>query len=371
MGFVRYLRLTCLVLIAFSELSRMRVTIRSLASTGICILLALIAWHIGQRTHVDAFLFIWGARNRSPRTLLLVSSATIAASVAFVIASSYLGIIANYHQVVIGGRERSYLGFRYALYPSAAFFGVVCSLAYLSSRRAYLISMMLLGFTSYRLYLATDSRLSFYLGIFVLILIGFQHLSRGRLFSQRWFCIVSCLSFIACALVSIVLTFLYEPSNNYMFALNQALSSRLLFGKRALERYGLSLFGTAMGGDIVGNGLNVLGERVSGEYFYIDCLYVRILLEGGLIMFTAYIAGMTALSLNAYERCDYRLSAVLIGLALHGMVDNLMMNLFYNPFLLLIGVGLSDVLEGFHIDQREMKRDFQFKYIDNHTGDSV
>lgn len=339
----RYVRLVCIVVVLFSEVARMRITPKSLVAMFALLALVLIAWHINQKIQIDALIFIWGARDRNRRSLLMVPLISMTTAFLLVLLAARMGIIANYFEITYSGRRREYLGFRYALYPSAAMLGITCAEVCLAKDKGY-VKMLLLAVANWLVYDRTNSRLSFILALLVVILSLIYRSTEHGFLRGKTFGVIARSSFVVCAAVSIFLTLNYRPDSELMLSLNQTLGSRLRLGQMAFQRYRMTLLGTSMSGDVVGNGLNVYGEHVAGDYFYIDCLYVRFLLEGGLLLFIAYLAAMTFLMREAWSSQDHVLVGVLFCLALHGLVDNLMMNLFYNPMLLLAGAMLSESL---------------------------
>lgn len=340
----RYVRLACIVIVLFSEAARMRITPKSLVAMFALLALVLIAWHINQKVQIDALIFIWGARNRNRRSLLTVPLLSMTAAFLLVLFAARAGVITNYFEITYSGRRREYLGFRYALYPSAAMLGITCAGVCLARDKGYVKTLLFLAVANWLVYDRTNSRLSFILALLVVILSLIYRSTEHGFLRGKTFGVIARSSFVVCAAVSIFLTLNYRPDSELMLSLNQTLGSRLRLGQMAFQRYRMTLLGTSMSGDVVGNGLNVYGEHVAGDYFYIDCLYVRFLLEGGLLLFIAYLAAMTFLMREAWSSQDHVLVGVLFCLALHGLVDNLMMNLFYNPMLLLAGAMLSESL---------------------------
>ena len=71
-------------------------------------------------------IFIYSARNMEVNKILRISYIISLVMLVFIILSSYLGIIQNYIYYS-ALRERQYLGFRYALYPSS----ILCNIIFL------------------------------------------------------------------------------------------------------------------------------------------------------------------------------------------------------------------------------------------------
>lgn len=80
------------------------------------------------------------------------------------------------------------------------------------------------------------------------------------------------------AIFAILLHAFYNPQNTIYFQLNKLLSGRLALGQNAMSEYGISLFGK----DIEWIGFN-MEETLRGTYNYVDCSYVKILLDHGIL----------------------------------------------------------------------------------------
>ena len=88
----------------------------------------------------------------------------------------------------------------------------------------------------------------------------------------------------ALVIFSIVLSYFYDSSAAFWKVLDSTLEARLAFGKQGFEDFGVKLFGQKI--DMIGNGGTT---KYQGEYFFLDCSYVNILLTWGLILFCIVI----------------------------------------------------------------------------------
>ena len=74
-----------------------------------------------------------------------------------------------------------------------------------------------------------------------------------------------------------------------------------------------------------------------GTYNYVDCLYVMLLLRYGLVFFVIFIGILTITCIYLYKKKEYYLLLLMAILSLHGIIDDLMIYLYYNTFWLVIG----------------------------------
>ena len=104
--------------------------------------------------------------------------------------------------------------------------------------------------------------------------------------------------------------------------------SRFMYSMTALKNYGLSLFG------------KVIEERGAGgildgskKYFYLDIVYVRILIKYGILFLLVYLALMTMSSYYAAVSGDAVLVLILSVIAINSLVEHHAIDFCYNVFL--------------------------------------
>ena len=141
--------------------------------------------------------------------------------------------------------------------------------------------------------------------------------------------------------ISLFIVSRYVAGDQWAIDLSVKLPGRIEFAWQAINNYGISLLGTNLKADMVGAGLNIYGVVNTGTYFYVDNLYIRMLVEEGVLVLAAYLIAMSMVCRNVWLNGDVMLGIVLLCMALHGLMDNLLMNLYYNPFLLLINTLLT------------------------------
>lgn len=95
------------------------------------------------------------------------------------------------------------------------------------------------------------------------------------------------------ALISMVITLLYQEDNSLLFYIDKLLSGRLRFGKAGLTVYPIKFWGQTV--DMIGAGG---ATKLSLNYFFIDNSYIHVLLRYGLIF--------TIILLVVYVLCSYK-----------------------------------------------------------------
>lgn len=276
-------------------------------------------------------IFIYSARNMEVNKILRISYIISLVMLVFIILSSYLGIIQNYIYYS-ALRERQYLGFRYALYPSSILCNIIFLKIYLEKENISWLSLICLLVGNYILFQYTDSRLTFILGT---VLIVFSTImKKSQKFREILLNRTFIWSFLVLALLSIYATINYDYLSDWQSDLNEALGGRLSLGNSTLKFYGYGLFGKTL--SLSGNGLDENGMLNTSTYDYVDNLYVLLLLRAGIIFLFIFLVAMTIIMKKIYIQKDSYLYIIFILLAFHGIIDDLIMLPQYNSFWFVV-----------------------------------
>lgn len=276
-------------------------------------------------------IFIYSARNMEVNKILRISYVISVFMLVFIILSSYLGIIQNYIYYS-ALRERQYLGFRYALYPSSILCNIIFLKVYLEKENISWLSLICLLVANYVLFQYTDSRLTFILGVALIVFSTIMKKSQKfrEILLNRTFI----WSFLVLALLSIYATLNYDYLSDWQSDLNEALGGRLSLGNSTLKFYGYGLFGKML--SLSGNGLDENGMLNTSTYDYVDNLYVLLLLRAGIIFLFIFLVAMTIIMKKIYIQKDSYLYIIFILLAFHGIIDDLIMLPQYNSFWFVV-----------------------------------
>ena len=276
-------------------------------------------------------IFIYSARNMEVNKILRISYVISLFMLVFIILSSYLGIIQNYIYYS-ALRERQYLGFRYALYPSSILCNIIFLKVYLEKENISWLSLICLLVANYVLFQYTDSRLTFILGVALIVFSTIMKKSQKfrEILLNRTFI----WSFLVLALLSIYATINYDYLSDWQSDLNEALGGRLSLGNSTLKFYGYGLFGKTL--SLSGNGLDENGMLNTSTYDYVDNLYVLLLLRAGIIFLFIFLVAMTIIMKKIYIQKDSYLYIIFILLAFHGIIDDLIMLPQYNSFWFVV-----------------------------------
>lgn len=256
-------------------------------------------------------------------------------ALAFIVISSYIGIIPNY--VFSEERNRESLGFLYVLYAPALLSNITFLWIYNKKNKMSIKGAAVFFLLNLFFFEKTDSRLCFWLT--VLLLVAGLLLRRHERFMLRRkvFCGGMILSFVLSACISYLFTIWYNPSIQWLDSLNKSTESRLSLGQRSLEQNGLYALGNK-GIQWIGHGLNMHGEKTEGIYSYVDCYYIQIAQRFGYLFLILILIFMTVACYRAYRNGDFYLLLIFVIIAVHSILDNLYMYLQYNTFWFAAGM---------------------------------
>ena len=268
----------------------------------------------------------------------------------FIIISSYVGIIRNYVENY-DGRYREYLGFLYSLYPAAHMSNITSLTIYLKRKSIDWKAVSILLLANIWIFAKTNSRLSFGLSILTICLVlVFQYVPE-LLKNNKMLQIGMKFSFVIFACVSLVCTLLYTENNIILQRFNTFLGNRLYFGKRSLFQFGVSFFGKS-NIEWVGNGLDKNGIVPFGESLYVDNLYIQVIQKFGIIFVVLVLILLTIAMIKIVEQKKYILAFIFTMIAIHCIIDDLFLAIFYNPFWIAAGAILMSKENSFNIFHR-------------------
>lgn len=345
----KYINILCMLILLYNELLNKKICIKEIFLLLFVSLLAFPVTIHNNGTLFIMILFIYCARSIDFRKIAKFSLLESILLLFLVIFSSKIGIITNYISTE-GGRIREYLGFRYALFSPMILFNITALELYLHKDKFSPFRYIILFILNYYVYIKTDSRLSFYLSILLILFIAILTRFPNFFKKRNVLCKIMVFSFILCSIFSLVTTINYDYSNPYMSKLNEILGRRLYLGHISLDMYPINLLGHDT--KYIGNGLDMYGNKTSGTYFYVDCLYLNLLEKYGLIFTVILLLLLTYSLSNTLKEKDYFLLVILTFFALHGIIDDLEIYIYYNTFWFIISKNFSKNLKSIDYIER-------------------
>lgn len=334
------IKVLCIFLLIVNEIVKSKLTLKLLSGLFVCFsIYMIVAYNTSFFSDVVMLLaFVYCGHNLSFEKIAKLTIYVSSIILVFVVLSSYAGIINNYIEIV-QTRRREYLGFRYSLYPAAIIFNITALILYLNRRKIKLWHVLLLGASNFFIFYKTNSRLSFYMAVVMIVMIPFFQRFPKILQNSKMLHIGMGMSFIIAAASSYVLTVKYNSSIEWMNTLNNIFNNRLKYGNRSLVMYGVSLLGKH-NMEWVGNGLDSAGNKSTQTYLWVDNFYISILQRFGILVSIIIILLLTFTLFKCWKNQNYYLMFMLTLMAGHCMVDDLFLYLNYNTFWFVIGATL-------------------------------
>ena len=287
-------------------------------------------------------LYIISARTIPFKKLLHVAFYAALVPLCIVILFSQTGIIKDYI-AFDGGRNRHYLGFLYALYPSTVLFNAM-GLKFVqgTNSKSDLLFWLLCIPVSYWIYQMTDSRTCFVMSLFIILLHFILSLNPSFLSGKMTKTVISLSLQIFCC-ISLFLTIHFDSSVRWQAWLNDKLANRLELGQQSLDTYGVKPFGQII--QWIGNGLNEFGEASDEVRNWVDCFYVKILQRYGSVFFAGWLFAMTSAMFRCSQKNMIRLLILCAIVAAHCMIDDLSLFMHFNSTWFLMGTILFNSKE--------------------------
>lgn len=283
----------------------------------------------GNKTMLLYIFLLVAAYDLKGKDVIGVSFATRAAWLLLIVGGSYVGLVEDYI-FTPEVRERHGLGFTWTTTSAVLFFFLVLQWVYIRKNKLTYMELALIEGINLILYRTTDSRMVFYLGTLFVVVIGLAKLfgfKWGFTKKVKWLFVVAP-AFIC--FIAIAIHAFYDSSNAIWVKLNDFLSNRLQLGKNAFMEYGVSIFGNEI--EWVGHSV-VETNRV---YNYVDCSYVQLLLEYGVLFLVMVIVIYTVMMYRAVKEERYETLWILFFILGFSITEPRLMNLIFNPFPVLI-----------------------------------
>lgn len=341
----RMMMLICLVLLVLKEYFDNTQTISLLMYLVLIFLMTLIIHKDSAFTSSMVLFYIFCSRNISFTKIAKLSYFIQLFLLLFIIASSYIGVIDNVVLDAGTERPREYLGFRYALFGPAYLANIVCLRFWIKKDEFPLFDILLFGFFDRWLYVKTNSRLSFYIVLGILICIALYKVStRIRIprfknsITAKVFAVGMTFLFIFSFIFSYLIHRFYDPSVTLMYRINRIFGNRLALGQQSLKTYGVSLLGENI--QWIGNGLDVDGAVTAGDYLYVDNMFLQFLQHYGILLTILCLIALTWMMYKLVRKKEYLLIFIFCTIAGRALIDNLPLHLWYNSFWLILGKTL-------------------------------
>lgn len=309
------------------------------------LLVAIISWRKTNNTLLMILIaFIVGSRNIEFAKIVKYYFRINLTMLLLVITYSILGVIEN----LVFYRDDIYrlsLGIDYPTDLAAYVFYLSLAYCYINYKRLNRRHYLILAFVSLITYIITNSRLDMIAILLIIPIIWMAKIVQNKSSHRNLRYIVQhywALSLIL-PYIYILCTIYFNPANGILNKLNKLLSGRLAFGHIAIDKYGFTLFGhriTEHGwGGIKGL---IMSHNNASQYFFIDSSYIRLAVIYGIIIGLIMVTFLVIISVRETINHEYVLPAIILLVMISSMIDQHMLELTYNVFILAFLANTDD-----------------------------
>ena len=301
------------------------------------IMVSFLCWIIGH--HKEPFIMCavvaasYGRRIRPVLAITLVAGSAILLAAYVASVNGYIPYLTyDMGGKVIFGHA---FGMNYRTDLAAHVLYLVMAYAVLRGEKLMAWEYMMLWFDTWITWRYSSARMNCACMAVFLIVLGIIHVF--RLIKKRWPNVPAWSSaiHIVCFLATMVM--LFVPSAE---GLDSISSGRISLSRRGFEEYGVTAFGQV----VEENGLGGIYEA-KGEYFFLDIVYIRMIIIDGAAMLLIFMILMTLASYRAAKHGEAIMALALVTVAVVGMIEHHGIEIWYNTYVLVsvAALGLKTV----------------------------
>ena len=329
---LKMLRYLGYAIILFKILNDDFTVIEITAILAVTVVLMLNSVTVGGNTLLCLFLFVIGMRNVDFKLVCKISLLWYLLGIAITILGSQCGLIENW-DYTSGARVRHALGYFYPSHATSVMLYTMCLFCYVLGNKLTFWQVILLEVLNILQYKETNARAGTLLMVIMPILFWTIKIDKKKI-SERLYGTILTLAFPVCAMLSILISLIYS-GNGILLKINNMLSNRFSLAHEALKEYGVSAFGEEI--KWIGNGgYGYVFTHFDESYNYVDCSYVRILLDYGVIFFVIVIIGFSLAARKAKQENDKYLLLSLAFVAMYSIIEPRLLEIGFNNFVLVL-----------------------------------
>lgn len=305
-----------------------------------------ISINVGNNVLICSMLFVIGMHDLEFDTIAENVVKIYLVGMLIVIFLSLIGLIPDWVYFE-GNRTRHSLGYIYPSHATSYIFYCILLFCYTKKDKLSIWHVILLEAFNLWQYKYTNSRAGTLLMIIVPIAFWIiKH--KNKQIIHKIIYIVAKWIFVICALFSYTASILFNKVG--VFAkIDKIINNRFRMGHKALINYGFPLFGEKI--KWIGNGgVGYIRDQLQGEYNFVDCSYIKIMLDYGVLFFLIILIGFTLAGIYAQKKQDYFLALALCFIAVYSIIEPRLIELGINPFVLMLVVLVDNIMQ-----RREIK----------------
>lgn len=308
------------------------------------------------------FLIFFTAYKVNSKRLVFIATVIQSVVLITVVISSALGLSVDY-VFDATTRMRHSLGFFWTMFAPHLFFFISLQCIYLLEKkgRNLYIACIILEIINIVFYLLTDTRTSFLIITLFLLYCVMSELVKIRWNRLNYVRKIPLFIPAAISVVSILIP-LYNQNSILWRFLDNALNGRMRLGKGGIINYGLTFFGQK----IEWIGLAITNPQMGETYNFVDCSYLKILLDHGLLFLTVCILIYTMIIYKAEKSKNKYLLISILAILVFSVTDPRLMDMSFNifPVLAFCGEDVFKESRTLHFMARKLPSDKAERYID-------
>ena len=296
------------------------------------LLFLMVSLTAGSVTIFFNFAFIFAAKD-IPFSKVIKFVVMIQAIVSISIVLGCIGgVIEDWIYYRTADFIRHSLGYGYPNALPSIFFYLMLAICYLMRDRFRLWHLVAAEVVNYVIFYYTNARAGFGLTAVALVVLWALKYITKPLKANHASRFLYIHSIYLIAVFAILVCYFYDPENPLLAKANHLLSSRLVYGHNALHTYKVTLFGQNI--PWVGwGGYGHTTDTLAGEYNYVDCAYIKILLDNGILMLLAAILGYMLAAYEELKKGNRYFCAALLFANIYAMIEPRYIETGFNPFV--------------------------------------
>ncbi len=321
--------------------------ILSITAVGFCMALNMVK--TSRNVMLILYLLVVASKGVDFKKILKVYLVVVGSIVAFTFMASLGGVVENLRYWVSEEHYfRNSFGIVYCTDFAARIFFLMLSYFYLRGEKLrwfeYILAILLTVFV----YLSTRGKLDTSCMIITIVVFlagniitkekGIKQVLKAR-WNGLWRAFAPIFIFFAAAFM-IIITYMFNNEVEWMVNLDEFITKRLSVAHNTWIDHGFGLFGQKL--DLIGNGLTTITPE-HGEYNFIDCSYVNLLVTSGLMILLIFLLTYSYASFK--NKSDIYLMYAVVIISINAMIAHHFFDMSYNPFTFMIMASVVPVIK--------------------------
>ena len=283
--------------------------------------------------YIVYYIYVIVGKDVNYKKIIKTALISFSICVLIVVLFSKTGILED--QIHIQGkRNRHTFGFYGATYLPSYFMFIVLYYAYIRKHKIKLLEIMILLLINIFIYVMTNTKSAFALtSIAIISLAVLKHIKPLRVY-YSFYKYVTLVSSLVVPIITIIISFAFNPNVIWMARLNRLLTGRLLLSKKAFDTYNISLLARY-----------IPTHLDDGNYIYIDSSYVRCILIFGVVFFFLALMALVYYAYLINKKQDIYMFVIFMILIIRFAFDAELFGMSFNYFLFLLSYRELKVLK--------------------------